>query len=637
MSVIKNISALPAPVPVPVPAQVPITVTESGRVGDNVNPGMSSGGGGGAGGGGLTRAASSVFTVFETADGVNQVLCRWSERHDEALVHWIEALGHSEGKHPLHIDIRALANSRQIVATLASRLGGSNPSASSSSLSSVAAAASATYNLTINEDPDECVVDIMDISELFSEHSDEDIASRALLLLHLNDLLLPLLPLVAPFDGVSNVLGGRSHPTKLLVHMRHLVLVPVLEEFTHKVCVSQVRPHALQFDPINGLIKVLPGVPLEKGADSGIPSASNSQAHGSSPSTLPMKRLSSTHSVVTENNHWSMRSATSDGFGRSGSAGVRSVMVLEVEEEAVVADRVLHSFRAGGGDSNGFGAVSTSTSAVTIDPRWKLVAAIRSSLVGQMLHHFEALAMNMASITIDGILPSPAPSPAPSTSSASIRVEHVKVNRSWLHCQNLLRSSSFGMTVSSGSFSTLLGRCEVPSTSLHAAAHNSTGDSDAHPRAVPFKIRARKVVYQRGGIGAGVGVGDADEGFDTIGELGDSVYDEERLIATLNDEHSNIPATSPPHSTNAESSRMNASSSSPSSSASVLTTAPSDLFKLLLESAPRHASSYSSARRGFGGAGAVVSEWTLYSAFIVQALEQVSRKLCLLNQFIIYI
>ena len=58
----------------------------------------------------------------------------------------------------------------------------------------------------------------------------------------MNDLLLPLLPLVAPVDGSKVHIGGTNHPTHLLMEIKSLVFLSVTSEFTYKICSTYTHP-----------------------------------------------------------------------------------------------------------------------------------------------------------------------------------------------------------------------------------------------------------------------------------------------------------------------------------------------------------------------------------------------------------
>lgn len=284
----------------------------------------------------------------------------WTQIQDETLVLWLESLARTAGISPQNIDLRLLSTSRNIIATLTALMRKQENGQTAYS----------TYT-------DENLI------RIFSEHTEEDIRVRTVLILHLNDLLSPLLPLVVPIDGTEVPIGGRNHPTQLLKNLRHLIFLPVVAEFTRKICSTVTSTCApgpegekdlgvkinlpgsspspafspslthtatpvdtavftsfSSFSTPGGIVQQSsPGirvpVPFLQVSNSTILNSLTQQTDGSpvKPPILPVPKAN--HTVVTEKSEGSNMPGTSPTYRVD-------VLVFEVEEEISIADRILN-------------------------------------------------------------------------------------------------------------------------------------------------------------------------------------------------------------------------------------------------------------------------------------------------------
>ena len=190
----------------------------------------------------------------------------WRRDEDEVLILWLETIGKQSRESPLNIDYQTLKNKREAVINL-------------SELKT-----DKKENFTTHKDR---LSISARIKNMYVRHTDEDIEVRTLLLIHMNDLLSPFLPLLAPVDGSKVHIGGKNHPTQLLLSIRSLVFLPVISEFTYKICnihskvrtndnTTQERTVSTVNANVGGKISIQ------------IPGQSSPQAQGFLPSTSPL-------------------------------------------------------------------------------------------------------------------------------------------------------------------------------------------------------------------------------------------------------------------------------------------------------------------------------------------------------------
>lgn len=143
---------------------------------------------------------------------------KWSPQDDETLVQWIETIARQKGVSPLHTNIQDI---------FVRRIFGHPEKPMSMSA--------------------------IDIETLFATHTRHDIEIRTILILHMNDLLSPLLPLLSGLysgdspTGEGEGWGGKNEPSHLLNDLKHVILLSVVHEFTYKSC----RTHGSTSSPIH--------------------------------------------------------------------------------------------------------------------------------------------------------------------------------------------------------------------------------------------------------------------------------------------------------------------------------------------------------------------------------------------------
>ena len=176
---------------------------------------------------GCTLALSLVDRMLQQHRGDS-----WSREEDETLVQWVETVARTNDCHPLNVDYYTLLRSRAVIATIGT-------------------------NSNNEKQPTQTVncKEMDKILDLYSRRTDEDIQTRVLLLIHMNDLLLPLLPIVVPIDGSEVPIGGRNHPTQLLQALRPLVFLSVASEFTYKTCTANSSTYSADDGTCEGMIR----------------------------------------------------------------------------------------------------------------------------------------------------------------------------------------------------------------------------------------------------------------------------------------------------------------------------------------------------------------------------------------------
>ena len=593
-------------------------------------------------------SGSSSSPSLESADGLSRLLsigsAIWTVKHDEALLQWLETLAYHGHTHPLLLDPGILPSTRDTLQSMTASMyvntmgmGSPNPSRSSTDSPEKTREpqpSSSVHDTTNNHDYfNDHMIDIADIAAMFFAHTDEDIQARALLLLHLNDVLEPLLPILAPVDGLGDdvAVGGENHPAHMLLHCRHLVFLDVTNEFTRLI--STPRSPLSQPAPLSSS-SLTPGVlKTSSNASAAItttdavisltqsslgpagsvtppsttpvlppPQAVSAKLSGTSSSTkaaasvLPLAPSSSVPSVAT-------RAATSN-------APFVPLAVLEVEEDLHVVERMLDMFgRSGNGNGRLHGSDDkVRMNARDVDIRWRLSAGIQASLVGQMFRHFDQLS-EKTSLTTNGASTQPqSTANASSASDPSLKSS----------------DSNGGSDVSSiHDWEDSLRRVCVRGSSIRGNLEESPGI-----RAVPFLVRIKKmdvagmksIITGGGNQGGLISMVDPDPlsvttaitlPVPSYSRIGSSTThaalassSSTRLFRLLDLAYANM---------SHHSSKLKPSSSG-SNRNDVTDEDRSDTafadHDLCLEF-PRGTSS--------------ISEWSLFSAFVVQALEQIER------------
>jgi hypothetical protein len=117
------------------------------------------------------------------------------------------------------------------------------------------------------------------IEQLWIKYSEEDVALRALFLIHLNDLALPLLPLLCPYSNAaedaplfakanssetSACEAAANHPTWSLKEVRHLLFPQVKREFAERLAVVSFGSQVTIVRPPLSVGTVLPTIINDK-------------------------------------------------------------------------------------------------------------------------------------------------------------------------------------------------------------------------------------------------------------------------------------------------------------------------------------------------------------------------------------
>jgi hypothetical protein len=384
----------------------------------------------------------------------------WTQIQDEILVLWLESLARSAGVSPQNIDLQLLSSSRSVIAAL-------NAAARRQENVQNVQNARSAHNTYADHS----------ITSVFSAHTDEDIRVRVVMLLHLNDLLSPLLPLVVSIDGTEVPIGGRNHPTQRLKNLRHLIFLPVISEFTRKICSTvtstcapdpegekdigvhkinlqgQGRSPSPAFSPSpshaptpldaaafssyssfstpgggNIIQQMSPGVrvpvPFLQVSSSSILNslAQSTEGSPSKPKVLPVPKAN--YTVMMDKIEGD--DMTGAGVGSIPNYGT-DVLMLEVEEEASLADQILNysdekrklnSFYDSNGSERKDFLLRKYTDLEDIDTdsgldvlcdnritdiRWNLRAGIQCSLLGQMMKYFGVISEGLGVISLGGV------------------------------------------------------------------------------------------------------------------------------------------------------------------------------------------------------------------------------------------
>ena len=616
-------------------------------------------------------SGTSSSPSLESADGLSRLLsigsAIWTAKHDEALLQWLETLAYHGRSHPLLLDPSILPSTRDILQSMASLMyvnpmGSPNPSRSSSDspektseLQSTPAVPDTNNNDHVN-DP---MIDIADIAAMFVAHTDEDIQARALLLLHLNDVLEPLLPILAPVDGLGEdvAVGGENHPAHMLLHCRHLVFLNVTNEFARLMSTSRsplgqsaslstsvnssiglttisnttaavtstdaimslshtgIGPAGAVTPPSNTPIALPP--PMSISAKP--PASSTSAVAGDT--VLPVAPNPSVPSVATK--------------VANNTIPCVPLAILEVEEDLHVVERMLgmlgrdsRSRHIHANHRNMYGSDTTiRMNTRDVDIRWRLSAGIQASLVGQMFRHFDQLS-EKPSLTMHGV----GGSRSTTTNNANTQPQST-ANVSSASDVSLKSPDGNGTSgVGVGSEASFIHDWEDILRRVCVRGSLLRGNLEEHPgtRAVPFLVRLKRMNVS--GMKSIV----ADGGTQGGGSL--SMTDSLSVTTTMT-----LPVPSY--------SRIGSSTTH----AALASSSSTRLFRLLdlaYTNISQHSSKMKSSHTGSNGSNrsdatdedrsemavtdqdscgdfprgsSSISEWNLFSAFVIQALEQIER------------
>ena len=623
-----------------------------------------------------TSSGTSSSPSLESADGLSRLLSNgsamWTAKHDEALLQWLETLAYHGHSHPLLLDPGILPSTRDTLQSMAALMyvnpmGSPNPSRSSSDspektreLQPSPAVPDTNNNDYVN-DP---MIDIADIAAMFVAHTDEDIQARALLLLHLNDVLEPLLPILAPVDGLGedvNV-GGENHPAQMLLHCRHLVFLNVTSEFTRLIStprspLSQPTVLSSSSSSVNTSIGLTTSSNasaavtttdaimqlLQTGLDpAGAVTPPSTTTTALSPpmavsAKLPAPSVSAVAAASSVLPHTPSPSLPSVAQRATmSSAQYVPLAVLEVEEDLHVVERMLGMLgRRGSGSVRGHadnGNVHRSDNTVRmnardVDIRWRLSAGIQASLVGQMFRHFDQLS-EKPSLTTKGV-----GAGAEATNNNANTQPQSTANVSSASDTSLKSSDgNVGGGAWGGSDTSLMHDWEDSLRRVCVRGSSLRGNLEESPgvRAVPFLVRLKKMNVS--GMKSIVADGGNQSG----------------VVSTIDPLSMTTAITLPVPSY----SRIGSSSTH----AALASSSSTRLFRLLdlAYANISHQSSKMKSSRSAGCNGShrndvtdedrpdvtftdqdlcvefprgssSISEWSLFSAFVVQALEQIER------------
>ena len=369
-----------------------------------------------------TKVGATPWGIIDSVELLDNVLhaesVPWTQIQDEALVMWVETIARTADISPLNIDLNSLLSSRDKIGMISNLAG--------------------RQRLDGQDLPE------VTINDVFLKHTDESIQVRVVLLLHLNDLLLPLLPLVSAVDGTDVSLGGRNHPTHLLKELRHLVFLSVVSEYTHKIC-SAVGANELNDVPTSkesvvSKVKV-PGhspSPAFSPSPSHVPTpmgttafsttySSFSSPRGTGQHSFPIPRISPAivgissstilqslaqpiDDLVEKSKFLAFQNNLNipDKFGRkimtyeNETVLGSEILVLEVEDEISMAQKVAEEnfsnnkweisdcFHARKNAEKNFPSFFTTPNS-ELDIFWNVKFGFHCSLVGQMMTYFESL------------------------------------------------------------------------------------------------------------------------------------------------------------------------------------------------------------------------------------------------------
>lgn len=322
-------------------------------------------------------ADSETFPSFTGSAGldalaviVSRQRLSWCRSSDELLVRWIDAVAYSRALHPLQLKLSHIVERRPTVLALYRAAKQDQPAGSR--VKKISSQNFEEFGSTFGP--------------LFEDFTDSEICLRALLLLHFNDLLLPLFPLLSPDDGQA----AANHPSTLLRFMRGHVFDAVRGE----VCGAVAREQ----DDFGGRSKGSAAAANAIGittdgsrfSDGGalylqylIPSALSPPPAAASPP-------------------WQSLAAESFGASDSIPSSDFGDAVLEVEEEEVIAARLWSQARWAGQDHAGAGLTGSSAASgltggggaagvgggigtsllLQMNPSWRLVAGFQATLAG---------------------------------------------------------------------------------------------------------------------------------------------------------------------------------------------------------------------------------------------------------------
>ena len=264
----------------------------------------------------LGHQPPAYASAAEMASALTLQRPHWTRAEDELLVAWLDTLARAQRTHPINLSLHSLIAARPLA-----------------------------VKFFLSTPPE--LTPCSDVGKLYAAHADLDFCLRAMALMHLNDIALPLLPLCCPESGQY----ARNHPSRLLQSLRGHIFEAVKDEFAHKMSMVQ-------------------------GEDAGPPEAEAVSA------TAPLAGKE-TAALATG-------TASSDAPIPAPADAMGGVFVLEIEEESAALNRIL---------SRCWSCCRTKQylslhegRRLHQDDRWQAASRIRASLLGQLFARLHALA-----------------------------------------------------------------------------------------------------------------------------------------------------------------------------------------------------------------------------------------------------
>jgi hypothetical protein len=353
----------------------------------------------------------------------------WNLDSNSLLMKWLDLLGRKFGIHPLNLDIGKIISPRDDIIH--------------------------EYNININSPSDDLKNNSISniFGPLFANFTDEDIALRSLLFIHLNDMILPLLPLISFEDGQQS----HNHPSKLLYESRTTMFQMVKSEFSCKVSsihsfnnypssiIPVAVPSLLSIDlvvksnqvnndkEVETLTKSLLNSNLISDSllvkkSISTPSSCNNSTKSTVlldlPSDIPQNAIATSlitpgttsaniidhdnnnSPAVITNNIPNDSFSSQDGNSLDGNKDKHPGMfVMEVEEELVILNRIANEMILNNNENseleNGINFDNSVDSLLASDSRWRLLIGIQASYVGQLYKFIENISGSSYNFSTD--------------------------------------------------------------------------------------------------------------------------------------------------------------------------------------------------------------------------------------------
>lgn len=332
--------------------------------------------------------------LFKDSESISIALAlqqqKWNLESNSLLIKWLDLLGRKYGIHPLNLDIEKIISPRVDIIR--------------------------EYSINVNSDNLNINNSISNIfGPLFANFTDEDIVLRSLLFIHLNDIILPLLPLISFEDGQQS----QNHPSKLLYELRNIIFQMVKNEFSFKVSsVHSCNNYPSSIIPVTvpSLLAIDLVVKSNQISNDNDPSSGNTAKStiplditaqssdspqqiisiitpGTNSKTIIDPDNTSAPAVIT-NNLPNDIFFSQDGNASDGNKDNHPGMfVMEVEEELVILNRIANEILLNSNENsefeNGINFDNSVDFLLASDSRWRLLIGIQASYVGQLYKFIE--------------------------------------------------------------------------------------------------------------------------------------------------------------------------------------------------------------------------------------------------------